>query len=191
MPPLRAQLSLLAVLLLSQGCSESNSTAQGSPPADAGPVPWVRLGTGESEFEPWEGEPTLELSAGVQGGFHVWVSFVVSGLAPYGPNDNLLGLKLSTRVEGVEDSRLSFEADLATRQIPRDGEQVPTAGSSASQPSQRTFAGYPAQVDNARCAHDKRIFVELTLTGSDQRSVTTEATARLAVEESNRGQSCP
>lgn len=143
---------------------------------DAGAPPSLFLGTGEALFEAWEGRPRLGLSAGAQGGYHVWVSFVVSGLSPYGPNDNLLGVELSTQRQGVSGSRLFFQADLATRLYEPDSDSTLPSG-----PGVRTFAGYPAQIAAAPCANGQQIKLKLTVTGADGLSAETEGIAILEV----------
>ncbi|HEU5076022.1 MAG TPA: hypothetical protein VFU02_17635, partial [Polyangiaceae bacterium] len=82
------------VLSLASGCSgggEQDPPLEPEPPEVA-----VELGTGEAEFEPIEGEPTLELAAGSQGGFHVWTSFLASGF-----DDERLSMVLVTELDGV------------------------------------------------------------------------------------------
>lgn len=186
-------ISLLLLSALGSACSvaDNSNKEKRSSDEDAGATASVILGTGESQFEMWLGEPTLGLSAGVQGGSHIWVSFVATGMLPYGPNDNLLGLKLSTQVEGQDDSLLSFEADLATRVYDANPEQDSSRPPSAALDlSRRSFAGYPAQIANAGCAHGKRILVKLTLTDARGLTAATERAARLEVRENNRQQAC-
>lgn len=114
----------------------------------------VVLGTGQAVFEPMQGEPELTLVAGTQGGFHVWASFLA-----YNYTAPLLGTLLVTTVDGVPDSRLVMRANLATR------ETTDADGNIA-----RTFPGFPAQVYNARCAHGRRVQLDITLTDADGRS---------------------
>jgi hypothetical protein len=109
------------------------------------------LGTGEAAFEPIDGEPRLRLVGGVQGGFHVWASFLV-----YGFSADRLDMVLETRVEDDPVTSIVMRARLNLR----------TATDASGEPVQ-SFAGFPAQVYDARCAQDKRVRVELSLTDTD------------------------
>jgi hypothetical protein len=111
----------------------------------------VVLGTGQADFEPMDGEPELSLVAGIQGGFHVWASFLA-----YGYSAQLIGMVLVTTVDGEPDSRLVMRANLSTY------DTIDADGNTA-----RSFAGFPAQVYDARCAHGRRVEVNITLTDSD------------------------
>jgi len=111
----------------------------------------VVLGTGEAEFEPIRGEPHLTLVAGVQGGFHVWASFMA-----YGFSAERVGMTLTTSLDGVDDSSLVMHAQLSTRDA-LDEAGLPM----------RAFAGFPAQIKNARCANAHRVRIELSLTDPD------------------------
>lgn len=138
---MRHRWSLALAFVLFAGCSDK------PPPAEHSVV----LGTGQAEFEPMDGEPELTLVAGIQGGFHVWASFLA-----YGYSAPLIGMVLVTTVDGVPDSRMVMRANLSTH------EAVDAEGNTA-----RTFAGFPAQVYDARCAHGRRVQVSITLTDSD------------------------
>jgi hypothetical protein len=136
----------------SEGASgESNSAAMGAGHR-------VVLGTGEADFEPVEGEPRLRLVAGAQGGFHVWASFLAYGFA-----SNQVDLLLETRVEDDPAQSLVMHAHLVLR------ETVDDSGEAA-----QSFAGFPAQIHDARCAQDKPVSVHLTL--ADPTGATSEDT---------------
>lgn len=104
----------------------------------------VVLGTGEARFEQLEGEPELPLVAGSQGGFHVWASFLA-----YGFDTTAIDLTLTTTVDGADEG-LVMRARLTTREV-LDPEGAPV----------RSFAGFPAQVRDARCAHGQRVSLQL------------------------------
>ena len=106
----------------------------------------VVLGTGEAEFESMEGEPQIRLVHGAQGGFHVWASFLA-----YGFESEALDLTLTTSVEGAAEN-LVMHARLTTREV-LDAEGNPA----------RSFAGFPAQVRDARCADGRRVELRLHL----------------------------
>ena len=134
---------LIALLLLS-GCGSGEAT-----PADPGPESSgvrVVLGTGEAEFESMDGEPQIRLVHGAQGGFHVWTSFLA-----YGFTGAALDLLLTTHVEGASEP-LVMHARLSTREV------VDADGAPA-----RSFAGFPGQVRDARCADGRRVELDLQL----------------------------
>jgi hypothetical protein len=135
----------------------------------------VTLGTGEAAYESIEGEPQLPLVAGVQGGQHVWASFLA-----YGFDSSAVAMLLTTSVDDAPESRLSMRANLTTRQVVDDQGELAY-----------TFAGFPAQVYGAPCAHGKRVRIDLTL--SDANGDVAEDTRYCIanVEESRRSQSCP
>ncbi len=109
------------------------------------------LGTGEASFEPMDGAPQLPLVAGVQGGFHVWASFLV-----YGFSTGRAEMLLETRVEDDPEQSIVMRARLALREAVDD----------SGEPAQ-SFSGFPAQVYDARCAHDKWVMVRVSLTDVD------------------------
>ena len=109
------------------------------------------LGTGQAEFATIEGEPELTLVAGIQGGFHVWASFLA-----YGFSAPLIGMVLTTTVEDVPGARIVMRANLTTREVTDpEGEEA------------RSFAGFPAQIYDARCANGRRVRLDLRLIDAD------------------------
>jgi hypothetical protein len=138
---------------------------------DAGPRDVeVELGTGEAEFEPIEGEPTLEMAAGIQGGFHVWASLLARGF-----EQRELDVELVTTVVDVADSRLVMRPTLQGEQsVNEDG--VPLW----------RFAGYPAQVSGARCAHGKRVHLQVVVSDSEGREASDERYCIVALDERYR-----
>jgi hypothetical protein len=128
----------LAPLLLAL-CACGGEPAEGTSGAQR-----VVLGTGEASFERIEGEPELPLVAGAQGGFHVWASFLA-----YGFDTTAIDLTLTTRVAGASEN-LVMRARLTTREVV-DPEGLPA----------RSFAGFPAQVRDARCADRRRVSLQL------------------------------
>ncbi|HEY6727736.1 MAG TPA: hypothetical protein VI197_27060 [Polyangiaceae bacterium] len=161
-----------AALWLFSACSASDD-----PPVTPEPAPVevaVELGTGEAEFEPIEGEPTLEMAAGFQGGFHVWLSVLGSGF-----EDERLDMKFVTALDGVLDSDLTMRATQKGRQVTNaEGEVF------------WTFAGYPGQVKDARCAHGKRVRLQVTLSDPVGREATDERFCIVALDEQYRSEDC-
>jgi len=154
---------------LSLACGSEDSQAnQGAPTS-------VVLGTGEAEFEPMDGEPTLRLVRGAQGGFHVWASFLA-----YGFSSPQLDMLLTTTVDDEPTSSLVMHARLTMRDV------LDPSGTPAL-----SFAGFPAQVKSARCADGRRVGVLLQLsepgggTAEDVRYCIAE------VDEAFRSADCP
>jgi hypothetical protein len=147
-------------------------------PPDPGPVDngkRVVLGTGEAAFEPIEDEPRLRLVAGVQGGFHVWASFLA-----YHFTGDRVDMVLETRVEDDPAASIVMRARLDLRDTTdADGEPV------------RSFAGFPAQVYDARCAQDKRVRVEVTLADADGTSASDVRHCIADVPEQQQRSDCP
>lgn len=169
-------LAVAAFAVLASACSggptlEWSGEETPSPPEG----PRVVLGTGEAEFEPMEGEPTIQLAAGSQGGFHVWTSFLA-----YGFDEERLAMHLKSSVEGLEPSTLNMRADLTTKEIiDENGEPA------------RTFAGYPGQIDRARCANGRRVALELTLTDSEGREASDVRHCIVELDERYWADDCP
>jgi hypothetical protein len=137
-------------------------------------APEVVLGTGEARFEPIMGEPRLPLVRGVQGGSHVWASFLA-----YGFSEPELNLLMTTRWVDVDGTRRVMRNPLTLRRVTDD----------AGEPA-LSFAGYPAQIDNARCAHGQRLHIELTLSDERGRQARDERFCVAEVPESDRGDNC-
>ena len=159
-------------LCLASACAGAED---GHPPADPEPEPAaVELGTGEAEFEPMVGEPTIEMAAGFQGGFHVWTSFLASGFT-----DQRLDMVLVTELDGVADSDLTMRATLKGSEVENDAGDVLW-----------TFAGYPGQVLDARCAHGKRVRLHVTLSDPEGHEASDERTCIVSLAEEYRDDDC-
>ena len=158
-------LGSVVVALGTAGCGQPVVTIQ--------PVPKeveVELGTGEAEFQPIEGEPTIEMAAGVQGGFHVWASLMARGF-----EERELDVDLVTTVVDVDDSELIMRPTLRGDQSV-DDDGVPLW----------SFTGYPAQVKGAQCANGKRVHLEVTVTDSEGREATDERYCIVSLAEQYR-----
>jgi hypothetical protein len=154
------------------GCGSPDADGAGASPARGEQS--VVLGTGEAEFEPIDGEPRLRLVGGVQGGFHVWASFLAYGFA-----SDRLDMMLETVIEDDPATRLVMRARLSLRDA-LDAEGEPT----------QFFAGFPAQVYDARCAHDKRVRVAVTLTDASGESATDERHCIAELDAAQRRDDC-
>lgn len=156
-----------SLVLLAAACGASEAE-----PSSPGRT--VILGTGEAEYESMQGEPRLRLVAGSQGGYHAWAS-----LLAYGFPSPRVGMLLTTRVEGAPEPPLEMRGNLTLQEV------VDERGEPAY-----SFAGFPAQVSRAPCAHGKRVRIELTLT-DEQGGVAEDTRHFIAdVEASRRSPSC-
>jgi hypothetical protein len=161
-----------ATLAAAAGCGSPSPDGADTSAASSGQS--VVLGTGEAEFESIDGEPHLRLVAGVQGGFHVWASFLTYGFA-----SDRLDMVLETVVEDDATTRLVMRARLSLRDA-LDAEGEPT----------RFFAGFPAQVYDARCAHGKRVRVAVTLADVSGASATDERYCIAELDAAQRRDDC-
>jgi hypothetical protein len=171
----RGSLGVLGATLASAlGCGASEEAPlDGSEPPGSNDHRVV-LGTGEAEFEPMDGEPRLRLAAGVQGGFHVWASFLTHGFT-----SDRVDMELETMVEDDAATRLVMRARLTLRDtLDADG-----------QPAQ-SFPGFPAQVYDARCAQDKRVSVAVVLTDVDGASASDERRCIAELDAAQRRDDC-
>jgi hypothetical protein len=133
----------------------------------------VELGTGEAEFIPISGEPTLDMAAGFQGGFHVWVSLLAKGFS-----DAIIDVELFTQFADDPSNRLRLGGPLKFEEVTEDGHRF------------HRFVGYPGQVRNAACAHGKRVLIEVTLTDVDERQASDERYCVVSLDERYRNQNC-
>jgi hypothetical protein len=156
-----------AVSLSAWGCGAGEATP--TPSQERA----VLLGTGEARFESMEGEPQLTLVAGVQGGFHVWASFLA-----YGFTSRTLEMVLTTSVEGTPEV-IPNRANLTMKDTV-DAEGTPAF----------TFAGFPAQVYDARCSHGKRVRIDVKLSDTDGGIAEDTRYCTVYLDESRRSPNC-
>jgi hypothetical protein len=149
--------------------------SDGDPPVEPEPEQAaVELGSGEAEFEPMEGEPTIEMAAGFQGGFHIWTSFLASRF-----EGERLDMVLVTELDGVADSDLTMRATLKGSEVTNDAGDVFW-----------TFAGYPGQVRDARCAHGKRVHLSVTLNDESGNEASDDRYCYVSLDEEYRDDTC-
>jgi len=168
---------LLSVLFLVPlaGCDSGGSGGGNAGGGGAPGEPEVALGTGVEQYEPIEGEPTIELIKGIQGGFHVWASFLV-----YGFEGTVLRMELTTSREGHADSIIPMQGNVRVRDV------TDPAGRPA-----RALVGWPAVIYDPTCAHGRRIRLDILVrdeTNGTEASDTRFFIADVAEEE--RGASC-
>jgi hypothetical protein len=131
----------------------------GAGAASAGPR--VVLGTGREAFEALGSDGTVPLIKGIQGGFHVWTSFLA-----YGFDTDVLRMELTTRWDELDESVLEMAGNV----------RVKPATDAAGMPALLSL-GWPASIFNPACANGRRLGIDLTvrdtaagLSASDHRS---------------------
>jgi hypothetical protein len=129
------------------GCGPSASDGEDGA-ADAGSAgPRVVLGTGREAFEALGSDGTVPLIKGIQGGFHVWTSFLA-----YGFDTDVVRMELTTHWDELEESVLEMAGNVAVR----------PATDAAGMPA-RLSLGWPASIFNPACANGRRLGIDLTI----------------------------
>lgn len=147
--------------------------ACGSDPGEASGARVV-LGTGLEAYEPIEGEPELPVIKGIQGGFHVWTSFLA-----YGYDTDVLHMDLVTRWDGADESIIEMPGNVRVRPV-TDAAGLPALAS----------VGWPALVYNAPCAQGQRLRIELTVRDASGREASDERTCIADVPPEDRATDC-
>ncbi len=109
--------------------------------------PRVVLGTGREAFEALDSEGSVPLIKGIQGGFHVWTSFLA-----YGFDTDVVRMELRTRWDMLDESTLEMAGNVAVRPT------VDPQGSPAL-----VSLGWPASIFNPACSNGRRLSIELTV----------------------------
>lgn len=109
--------------------------------------PRVVLGTGRELFEPLDSEESVPLIKGIQGGFHVWTSFLA-----YGFDTDVLRMELATRWDELDGSALEMAGNVAVR-----------PGVDAEGTAVLLSLGWPASIFNPACANGRRLGIDLTV----------------------------
>jgi hypothetical protein len=159
------------------GCgSDDEQTAEPAADADlAADGPRVVLGSGREAFEMVPADGVVPLIKGIQGGFHVWTSFLV-----YGFDTDVVRMELTTRWDMLDDSLLEMKGNVAVRPA-TDPSGVPALVS----------LGWPASIFNPACANGRRL--DLTLTVRDEDAGISASDARhwvVDVAEEDRSTDC-
>ena len=109
--------------------------------------PHVLLGTGREAFEPLDSEGSVPLIKGIQGGFHVWTSFLA-----YGFDSDVLRMELTTRWDALDESVLEMAGNVAVR-----------PGTDAEGVAVLVSLGWPASIFNPACSNGRRLGIDLTV----------------------------
>jgi hypothetical protein len=154
----------------------SSCSGGDDPEASPSQAARLRLGTGEQHYVPIEGEPVLRLVAGIQGGFHLWATFL-----GYGYEGDRLQMRVTT-TWGANDEHV-FPSNLAAIRV---HQVVDENGEAALEGN-----GWPAQIELARCSQGQRVRIDMTVeddsghTAQDSRHFVSD------VQEELRGTDCP
>ena len=165
--------TLAGVCFVLSSCSDGGASEPGDP---AQGTTRLLLGTGEQHYVPIEGEPVLPLIAGIQGGFHVWATFLGYGYQ----GDRLRMQVTSTWGPNGEYAFPSLQASIRVHEVVDESGEIALEGN-----------GWPARIELARCSQGQLIVLEMTVsddsgaTASDRRSFVSE------VQEELRGTDCP
>ncbi|HTV24247.1 MAG TPA: hypothetical protein VMG12_36395 [Polyangiaceae bacterium] len=163
MKSVRATPSIAIVALASglAGCGSEADTPGAAGDGSAPDGPRVVLGTGRDAFEALESDGTVALIKGIQGGFHVWTSFLA-----YGFDTDIVRMELATRWDQRDESVLEMAGNVSVK-----------ASTDADGAPARVSLGWPASIFNPRCSNGRRLDIDLTvrdtsagLSASDTRS---------------------
>jgi hypothetical protein len=153
------------------GCGSDDGTSE--PPGASGPR--VVLGTGREAFEALDSEGSVPLIKGIQGGFHVWTSFLA-----YGFDNDVLRMELRTSWDGLPESTLEMPGNVAVRPT------VDPQGNPAL-----VSLGWPASIFNPACANGRRLSIEITVRDTQAGLSANDARYWIAeVNEADRSQDC-
>ena len=149
--------------------------ACGAPPGQGADASHrVLLGTGSDGFQPIAEGAAVPLISGIQGGFHVWTSFLAFGF-----ETDVVHMDLSTRIEGDPDSLVPMPGSVALRPT-TDDLGKPVLG----------MWGWPAAIHEPGCAHDETLVLELRVEDFSGNVASDERRCIVFVEEQYRDTDC-
>jgi hypothetical protein len=166
-------LRFLAALLLGAavGCGPGEGDDAGTPaPGGASVV----LGTGREKFEALDSEGSVPLIKGIQGGFHVWTSFLAYGFTP-----DVLEMNLTTRWDMIDESVLEMHGTVAVKPV------TDATGNMAY-----AMLGWPASIFNPACSNGQGVQLDLTITDMDGHSASDSRRWIVDVSEEDRSTDC-
>lgn len=134
----------------------------------------VVLGTGEDRFEPLAEDQRVPLIRGIQGGYHIWSSFIA-----YGFETDVLRMELTTSIDDNPASMLQMPGNVRVRPVV-DPEGEPGWAS----------VGWPAFIDNPTCAHERRLRFDLTVRDEAGNSASDSVYCVVFVAEPYRSSDC-
>lgn len=155
------------------GCGVDSSGAGGAGGGEpAGPR--LELGTGRLVFEPAPQDGDVPLIQGLQGGYHVWTSFLI-----YGVSAKVVQMDLTTRWDGNDASLQEMQGNISLRPTtyPMGGDAMESLG-------------WPAFIFQPTCADGQRILFSITVSDDTGLSVSDSREWIVDVAEEYRGTDC-
>ena len=140
-----------------------------------GSGPRVTLGTGREAFEELAADGHVPLIMGLQGGYHVWTSFLVYDLAA-----EVVRMELTTRWEGVDGSQEQNAGNVSLHGV------VDAAGNAAL-----ASLGWPMSIFNPTCANGRRLLLDLRVIDDFGVTLTDSRRWIVDVAEEYRASDCP
>jgi hypothetical protein len=179
-PSRRARTRAAAAVFMAHAVLGCGSGGASEPGLDAGAGgassgPRVSLGTGRAAFEEVGVDGHVPLIMGLQGGYHVWTSFLVYDLAA-----DVVRMELSTRWEGVDGSQEQNAGNVSLRSVV-DGAGNPALAS----------LGWPMSIFNPTCANGQRLLLDLRVIGELGLTLTDSRQWIVDVAEEYRSTDCP
>lgn len=173
----RARVPVVAAVLFACRCLLGCAAGNEPPPSadgGAGARPHIELGSGYLAFEAQPPDARVPLIMGLQGGYHVWVSFVTGGFST-----DVVHMALSTRWAELEASRVEMAGSVALRPVPDvAGNQAPGA------------IGWPASIFKPTCANGQRLLLEISLTDEAGLAASDDCEWVVDVPEEYRSSDC-
>lgn len=134
----------------------------------------VVIGTGRSKYEPLIDEATVPLISGIQGGFHVEITFIA-----YGFDVDVLRMELRTSSNGDPATFVEMAGNVAVRPaLDPDGVSVLTS------------LGWFASIFDAKCAQDRRLRLDLTVRDQQGHAASDTKYCIVEVAEEDRATNC-
>jgi len=132
------------------------------------------LGTGREKFEALESDRRVPLIAGIQGGFHVWTSFIAYDFTP-----DVLEMNLTTRWDMLDESVLEMHGSVAVKPV------MDATGNAAY-----AMLGWPASIFNPACSNGQGIQIDLTVVDADGHAASDSRHWFVDVAEEYRSTDC-
>lgn len=159
--------SCLLSACLAGGGGARDASIMAGPDAGA-PALVVELGTGERSFEALAEGDVLPLTAGSQGGHHVWVSLRVRDAEP-----GLFTIFVRAQLVDLEDGTLGGRGRVRMERANTDAGDAGDAGDAVQ------YAGWPAQLARPDCAGDYALRIVANVESPDGRRGGDERTVQV------------
>ena len=154
----RRELAALASVLFF-GCGSGGASDADAGAGGGASLAHLDLGTGRVAFEAAPSGARVTLIQGLQGGYHVWTSFLA-----YGFSTRVARMDLHTRWENLDGSQLDMSGNVALQ-----------AGLDPMGNEVSMSLGWPASIFNPTCVNGQSVLIDVTIvadqgvTASDSR----------------------